>query len=323
MPTYNVGKYVGETLRSLLGQSMADWELIVVDDCSTDNTVEIAREFAANDSRIKVHQFPENSGGGFTPRNTAISLGQADWIVYLDGDDTIEKDYLLKLRQRIEEVPDAKLILTRMVISDQSCMPTGTIIPDPDFDMSTVAEGCKLVKATFIKWNISFGGIAVEKASTLRVMEIMKREPQSSYLDEIMSRYQLIYTRKVAFADAKYFYRTNPTSVTNKPSVKTFDFLINNIRLAKLTKEYFGTDSEEHELAQTELYIRIFNKLRVLAHHDFTEKDTQRAQTLIRQSFDAIDWRIMKRRLSAPRYLFTRHLPISLFYWIFKLRLYK
>lgn len=323
MPTYNVGDFVEETLQSLLGQSMQDWELIVVDDQSTDDTFEILKRAEASDPRIRVHKLAENSGGGFTPRNTAISMASADWIVYLDGDDKIEPDYLLKIRNRIEEEPEAKLLLTRMVISDKNCHPTQITCPESDFDMKTVSDGKSLVKETLVKWNISFGGIAADRLTTLKVIELMKHEPFSSYQDEIMSRYQLIYTRKVAFADAEYFYRTNPSSVTNKPSVKTFDFLHNNIRLAKLTKEYFGIDSVEYQLAQTELYIRIFNKLRTLAHNDFSEGDSKKAKSLIRQSFDAIDWEITKRRISMPRYILTRYFPISLFYWIFKLRLYK
>ncbi len=323
MPAFNARQYIGEAIESLIGQTMPHWELIVVDDLSADNTLGIARDYASKDPRIKAHQLSENSGGGFAPRNAAISLAQSEWIVYLDSDDKIESDYLLKLRRRIEDVPDAKLILTRMVISDHRCNPTLRTYPDANFDMSIVSDGKSLVKDTFIKWGISFGGIAADKATTLRVIELMKSGPHSSYLDEIMSRYQLIYTRKVAFADAKYYYRSNPASVTKRPSVKTFDFLINNMRLTKLTKEYFGKESEEYKLAQTELYLRIFEKLRVLARNEFSKSESQTANSLIKQSMDTIDWDVMKRQLSTPRYLFTRYSPLSLFYWIFKLNLYK
>ena len=62
MPAYNVEKYIGEAIESILAQTFTDWELIIVDDCSKDKTLAIASEYAAKDSRIRIIKRKENSG---------------------------------------------------------------------------------------------------------------------------------------------------------------------------------------------------------------------------------------------------------------------
>ena len=62
MPNYNCAEYVEETVKSVLEQTYSDWELIFVDDCSTDNSVEIVKAFAEKDGRIKLFVNEKNSG---------------------------------------------------------------------------------------------------------------------------------------------------------------------------------------------------------------------------------------------------------------------
>ncbi|MCI9846126.1 glycosyltransferase family 2 protein [Flavobacterium pectinovorum] len=85
-PTYNAEKYIRETLHSVLNQSYQNWEMILADDASTDNTVVIIEEFAQNDNRIKLFKLPENRGNGFA-RNAALEKATGKYIAYLDADD--------------------------------------------------------------------------------------------------------------------------------------------------------------------------------------------------------------------------------------------
>jgi glycosyltransferase involved in cell wall biosynthesis len=85
-PTYNVEKYIRETLQSVLNQSYQNWEMILADDASNDHTISIIEEFAAKDSRIKVFKLPENRGNGFA-RNAALEKASGKYIAYLDADD--------------------------------------------------------------------------------------------------------------------------------------------------------------------------------------------------------------------------------------------
>src|SRR5262245_5671997 len=85
MPAYNAEKYIGAAIESVIAQTYADWELIVVDDGSTDNTAKVVRQVAARESRIK-YLFQENCRLG-KARNTAIQNSGGPLIAFLDSDD--------------------------------------------------------------------------------------------------------------------------------------------------------------------------------------------------------------------------------------------
>ncbi len=85
-PTYNCAKFIAETIESAQSQSYPDWEMIIVDDCSSDNTKEIVEQYQKNDPRIQYHCLKRNSGAAVA-RNTALKLAKGKWIAFLDSDD--------------------------------------------------------------------------------------------------------------------------------------------------------------------------------------------------------------------------------------------
>lgn len=85
-PSFNCSEFCCATIGSILDQSLSDWELIIVDDCSTDDSVEIIQSFVEQDSRIRLIQLSENSGAAVA-RNTAIEAAQGRYIAFLDSDD--------------------------------------------------------------------------------------------------------------------------------------------------------------------------------------------------------------------------------------------
>lgn len=85
MPSYNTAKYIGESIDSVINQTHTNWELIIVDDCSTDNTDEIVKPYL-DDSRIKYLKNNKNSGAAVS-RNYALREAKGKWIAFLDSDD--------------------------------------------------------------------------------------------------------------------------------------------------------------------------------------------------------------------------------------------
>lgn len=83
-PSYNTGAYIAETIKSVLAQTYTNWEMIIVDDCSTDNTDEVVTRFS--DSRIKYLKNKRNSGAAIS-RNYALREAKGKWIAFLDSDD--------------------------------------------------------------------------------------------------------------------------------------------------------------------------------------------------------------------------------------------
>lgn len=94
MPSYNTAEYIVESIQSVLSQSYENWELIIVDDCSTDNTDEIIEPYLT-DKRIKYLKNEKNSGAAVS-RNRALREAQGKWIAFLDSDDIWMLDKLEK-----------------------------------------------------------------------------------------------------------------------------------------------------------------------------------------------------------------------------------
>jgi len=94
-PTHNCSAFISETIQSVLNQSFSDWEMIIVDDCSIDNSVEVIQSFVKQNSRIKLIELSENLGAAVA-RNTAIEIAQGRYIAFLDSDDLWLQDKLEK-----------------------------------------------------------------------------------------------------------------------------------------------------------------------------------------------------------------------------------
>lgn len=84
MPSWNTGNFIAESIQSVINQTYQNWELIIVDDCSTDNTDEVVGGFS--DVRIRYLKNQENQGAALT-RNRAIREAKGEWIAFLDSDD--------------------------------------------------------------------------------------------------------------------------------------------------------------------------------------------------------------------------------------------
>ena len=105
--SYNYEQYISETIQSVLNQTYSDWEMIIVDDCSTDNSVEVIKSF--NDKRIKLFVNEKNLGLKGTVKR-GIEEAKGDWVVFLESDDMITPDYLEKKIQIAQQYPDVNLI---------------------------------------------------------------------------------------------------------------------------------------------------------------------------------------------------------------------
>lgn len=91
MPSWNTGKFIAESIQSVIDQTYENWELIIVDDCSTDNTDEVVAKFT--DKRIRYFKNEKNSGAALS-RNRALREANGEWIAFLDSDDLWNPDKL-------------------------------------------------------------------------------------------------------------------------------------------------------------------------------------------------------------------------------------
>jgi len=108
MPVHNHAEYLAEAVRSVRAQTVADWELIVVDDGSTDGSGELADRLAAEEPRMRViHQA---NAGPAAARNTALAASTGQWLTYLDSDDVWRGDALAAYADHIAAHPEAQFL---------------------------------------------------------------------------------------------------------------------------------------------------------------------------------------------------------------------
>lgn len=106
MPSWNTGKFIAESIQSVIDQTYKNWELLIVDDCSTDNTDDVVASF--HDDRIKYLKNEQNQGAALT-RNRAMREARGEWIAFLDSDDLWEP---MKLECQIKFMKKNNLVFS-------------------------------------------------------------------------------------------------------------------------------------------------------------------------------------------------------------------
>lgn len=109
VPVYNTEQYIAECIQSILQQSLKEIELILVNDCSTDRSLEILKSYEQEDSRVTVIDLPENVGVG-DARNKGIDISSGEFVAFVDSDDLVKVDMFEKLYQQAKK-DQADLVL--------------------------------------------------------------------------------------------------------------------------------------------------------------------------------------------------------------------
>lgn len=262
IPCYNAATYLRKCLDSVLEQSYSNFEVVCVDDASTDSTWEILLEYSLADSRVRAFQLEKNSGAAKYPRDHAVNLALSEWVVGVDSDDYIERDYLMKLVTRQQDA-DAQVVCARIMFkhADSSC---DFSIPGTDFDMAQVLPGKAAATLTLGGWTIGMSGALISKNVWQSSSQYLNRDFLHMNADEYASREILIKAPTVAFADAHYYYRKHKESITHN-GVRMYEALWTDIALVSLFRENYGTKSFEYKKVLTHFisslanYTKIYN----------------------------------------------------------------
>jgi len=148
VPTYNYARFLPENIESILKQSFDDFELIIIDDCSNDNTKEVVNRYASCDNRIK---FKINSCNVGMVQNWNLCLREAKgtYIKYVFGDDFLtDKDSLKKLLEAMESHPEVSLVSSARYIVDENSKVMGTWSYFKDRDLM---EGTKVINRCLLR----------------------------------------------------------------------------------------------------------------------------------------------------------------------------
>lgn len=243
MPAYNVRDYIGEAIDSILHQSFTDWELIIVDDCSTDGTYDIIQEYAAKNNNIRYFRTEKNSGGCIVPRNLAVEHSIGMYITYLDADDTLESVFLEKFHDEI-------------IKTDADCI---LCVTSNDERLHTIKSGKEALEYTIPEWKIATG-MCYTKDCYLKAKSHINGLT-SGYIDEIITRLIVLFSDRVAFSDAKYYYRYNPNSIT-----KRYDTILHKVEAAIRLKQILSLYIDKASRIMRGANLMIWHEIIFAAH---------------------------------------------------------
>ena len=214
VPVYNVEQYLHKAINSVLEQTFSNFELLLINDGSTDNSLNICKEFALKDSRIKV--FDQNNQGVSAARNKGISEALGDWLLFLDSDDYIYESSCLSTIFQLEDLAQYDIIIGNLVYvySSHQSVFKQTVPNEISFkEISKLLLTDKVAPALHGKL---YRKSLFENLSFDRTHKIGE--------DFIMNVQILSKTDKIHFIDYPiYAYNQRDNSVMHKPSQKAIE----------------------------------------------------------------------------------------------------
>lgn len=226
-PTYNCGKFIGETIESVIKQTYENWEMIIVDDCSTDNTKEVVEGYIQKDNRIKYHLLETNSGAAVA-RTRAMELAQGDYMAFLDSDDLWMSN---KLESQLRFMKDNNYNFTCTEyeqIDEQSNLLGKIIKVKNKTNYNGVLLSCPVGNST-VMYN-------VREMGKFKVPNIRKRNDDALWL-QMLKKEKYIYGMKETLM--QYRIRANSISSNKLDLVKYHWYLYREIEHLSILRSTF------------------------------------------------------------------------------------
>ena len=130
IPVYNASRFLEETINSIQEQTYSNWEAIFIDDCSSDNSYDIIKQYQKNDKRIKVIKNKINNGVAIS-RNNGIDYVKGEYLCFLDADDKWHPEKLEKQINFMQEL-NCEFSFTGYQFANEKCNPNGKIVSVPN-----------------------------------------------------------------------------------------------------------------------------------------------------------------------------------------------
>jgi glycosyltransferase involved in cell wall biosynthesis len=258
MPVFNSSRFLAEAIESVIEQKYKNWELICVNDGSTDNSLDILKAYQKKDSRIQVYS--QNNSGAAKARKLGIMKSKGDYISYLDSDDVYSSDYLYEtIKVALKESAD--VVMPVLV----ACWGSSE---EYNFnDKNGLKEGDVISpKIAFLRtfpWEVH--GLNLYRSSHIKKYALSEISDENSYCaDEYLTRYLLLYANKIAISQGEYFYRKNEGSVTNNFSPDKVSVLDINSKLFSLAENNHFTDSDLMKIADCFLSVKAGLKYNII-----------------------------------------------------------
>jgi glycosyltransferase involved in cell wall biosynthesis len=139
-PAFNTERFIAEAIQSVLSQTFADFEYLIIDDGSTDATASIAQAYQSKDARVRVLTNRRNNGS-YGARNEGLKAASGDYIAFLDGDDIWEPTFLARMLEEIQRTPDTGAVFTWSLNFGEGVREVVDAPRAGDYDFNDLFEG--------------------------------------------------------------------------------------------------------------------------------------------------------------------------------------
>lgn len=248
MPCHNSASTIREAIESVMGQTSCDWELIIVDDGSDDNTLQLAEEYAQKDNRIRVLALKENAGVA-AARNSGIETAGGDYVGFLDSDDTLSEHFVERMLGAAQEY-DCDVVWCQYneikLGSSHTKLIENHLPKDKTLDNKTILK-------TFFNstpgvgslWNKIYSKNYIERGSPVRLNTARRRAEDWEFNLTILQKPGTF----VAISDALYNYHTGGNfSAMKKINDKDFLLMLRSIDLLKECNLNFQLGFSDREI---------------------------------------------------------------------------
>jgi glycosyltransferase involved in cell wall biosynthesis len=245
IPVHNGERYLASTLDSVLAQTDRHFEVICIDDCSSDGSAALLRSYAERDARVRVLTTPANLGSAPRALNHALPHMRGEYFVYSSQDDRFSPDWLAAMRARALQT-GADAVIPDVVLHHEGAPAQDRTLSGVGGDRSAILDGREACRLS-LDWTIP--GNALWSARLVRRLGF---EDFAINADEFSVRRFFLACRSVAFSSGTFYYRQdNPEAVTRRLNGATFDWPYTQLRLAWLLQEHgFGADLVSNERQQ-------------------------------------------------------------------------
>lgn len=287
---YNAEKRLSKCIDSLLRQTLRNIQIVCVDDCSTDNSLKMLKEYALHDSRVVVVSLPENHGQAYA-RNMGLRLASGRYVGYCDSDDWLAEDALQKVVNVFTEHEQTDCVLMRFFLHyEGNDSERSEVYPMAPFEMLTGRQAFEYS----LDWTIH--GCYVARKSLYD--RFPYDETCKSYSDDNTTRLHYIYSREVRQCDGTYYYRMHPDSVTHAITVRRFDVLRANESMKRQLSELNEDDSIMRRYENIRWLMLVDVYMFYHCHgHELPKADRQYGLTEMKRAWHNIDRRRIERHL--------------------------
>ncbi len=286
IPAYNAENFIAESILSVMNQTYPNWEMIIVNDGSTDNTLDILREYETIDKRIKV--INQENKGPLLAREAGIDISTGDYLMFLDADDYYELNTLELVNEEIKmNNPDLLLFGMKTVDTNRTLIKTIPYLYGTDSSNGEITR--EYLLNDFLGSNKLNNLVTKTVKKSILDKDVIEYNFYGKLIqaeDRLKSLPIIFNSNKIIYINKRFYnYRTNPNSTTHNFTIKNFrDKLTSESIMEKYLIDNNVEEQYFHSFYNSFIYHSLGSYLRLIGFQKRTKYEKKKALKLLSSS---------------------------------------